>query len=392
MVVVFLISDEKKRVFIIMNPIAGMGGRVGLKGTDGVLEEAKKRGAKPVSPMKLTRFLAELTKNAHILEKLQIYGINTPMGEDEIKKFGSKLKYSIFSIVSEKNVTDANDTKKAAQKALEYNADLVVFVGGDGTARDIYSVVEQKLPILGIPSGVKMYSGVFARTPHDGAELLKYFILNRTEVIDAEIMDIDENAFRHDEIKIKLFGIAKTIQYKNLSQCSKIATTATEKDNQEAMAQYFVDEIMETEVCYILGPGSTIYHIKNLLNLPKKTKLGVDVIYVTPNGNIKLLAHDANEAHLKKIIDNCKKVKVVLTPIGGQGFLFGRGNQQISEEILRKINKEDLIVLATKKKLHSLFDKKLYIDIDDEEVAKKFVGYIRVLTDYNEFFMIKIVA
>ena len=179
------------KVGFIINPIAGMGGSVGLKGTDSVLEEAIKRGAKPIAEKRAIEFLKALKK------EIEFYTCSSKMGENALKKVGKKAKI----IYKTPKHTTAEDTKKAAREMAK-KVDLIVFVGGDGTACDVYDAINSSIPILGVPSGVKMYSAVFAFTPKDAAEIVEEF--EDLPLEEREIMDIDEDAFRKGEFKVCL--------------------------------------------------------------------------------------------------------------------------------------------------------------------------------------------
>ncbi|HDH07239.1 MAG TPA: hypothetical protein ENF87_02600, partial [Thermoproteales archaeon] len=189
----YIISFNHKNLYMvkvgfIVNPIAGMGGRVGLKGTDGVLEEALRRGATPVAPKRAREFLRalrELDVDAFFL------AVSSPMGSELLEKEGFDYKV-VLNVTSR---TTAEDTKKAA-RIMSSQVDILVFVGGDGTARDVLDVVDQKIPVIGVPAGVKMYSSVFGVNPRACAYLLKCFIEKRCGLKLAEVMDVDEEAFR----------------------------------------------------------------------------------------------------------------------------------------------------------------------------------------------------
>ena len=372
----------------LINPIAGMGGRVGLKGTDGVVEEAIKRGAKPIAPIRAESFLRKL-KELIEYEKLEINLLTCRlnMGEDVVKKVG--LKASYIDIPKSRNTT-ALDTMEAVKKFVLLNASVIVFVGGDGTARDVYNALKEsnklEIPILGVPSGVKIYSGVFAVTPEDAAYSLVEYLKGRASTMDLEILDIDEKAFREDRIDLKLYAYAKAIYIPFHIQSSKQLSpdTVDEVENQMGIARYIV-ETMDKNGIYILGPGTTVKRIADLLGI-KKTLLGVDIYYKS----IKVY-NDVSEKEILNIIKNEDNVWIIVTPIGRQGILFGRGNQQISPEVIKRVGKDRIIVVATQRKLRDIADGVLRVDTQDPEVDNYLKGYIKVVIDYRMWRMVKIV-
>ncbi|NJE54982.1 ATP-NAD kinase family protein [Thermococcus sp. 21S9] len=359
---------------LIVNPIAGMGGKVALKGTDGVVEEAIRRGARPVSPDLVRLFLRELS---HYPEARSITFLTGPgpLGEDYLREFG--FRFEVIPIefryreVNGVRIPDTSSehTKRLAREMLG-KVKLIVFAGGDGTARDIVSVVDKKVPILGIPTGVKMYSGVFAVSPEKASEVLVRFLRGEAKLEEREVRDIDEEAFRRDEVRAKTFGKALVPVVENLVQGSKEAIKADEAEELEALAEAVAEEILESDGIYFLGSGSTVKRIKEELGVDG-TLLGVDVVEVR-DGEAKLLVKDATEKELLRFVD--RNPKVVVTVIGGANFLFGRGNQQFSAEVLRRIPKENVIVVATPDKLTG----PIRVYTGDREVDGKFRGYIRV--------------
>jgi len=276
------------------------------------------------------------------------------------------------------------------KKFVENDVSLIVFVGGDGTARDVYSGIKQMgredIPILGIPSGVKIYSGVFSITPEDGAYTLIEYMKGRAKIMEMEILDIDEKAFREDRIDIKLYAYANTIYIPFHMQSSKQLSpdTVDEYENQMGIARYVV-ELMDKDGIYILGPGTTVKRIADLLGI-KKTLLGVDIYYKSEK-----VFNDLSEKEILDIIDFHKNVWIIVTPIGRQGILFGRGNQQISPEVIRRVGKEHIIVVATQRKLRDIADGVLRVDTQDPEVDEYLRGYIRVIIDYRLWRMVKII-
>jgi len=365
----------------IVNPIAGMGGPVALKGTDGanILEKAIKLGAKPISPLRAKQFLKELKS---LNDSISICTYAGKMGEDEAKECG--IKPSLV-IGERKEKTTAKDTKLAATIMKEKKVKLIVFCGGDGTARDIMDSINMSIPVLGVPAGVKMYSGVFAINPKKAAKIAIEFLSGNLGVKEAEVMDIDEEAFRQGIFKAKLYGYLLTPNEAYLIQQTKVSSFQLEEENENklAIAKYVIEE-MEDDCLYIIGPGTTTKAINDLLRI-KKTLLGVDVIL-----NKKLIAMDVSEKELLELLKNRKKAKIIVTPIGGQGYVFGRGNQQLSPSIIKKVGKENIIIIATKQKLATLKHKRLLVDTGDEELDNELKGFVRVITGYREENILKI--
>ncbi len=368
------------KIGFIVNPIAGMGGRVGLKGTDGeAYKKALTLGAQPIAPYRARRFLREY-KRLGIEKYVKLYAAPHPMGSSIVEEEG--IPYELTGELTSHETTP-EDTKNISRIMVNRGVDLIVFVGGDGTARDIIEAIDKRIPILGVPSGVKMYSPLFAITPEAAAQILEHYVKGNYRIEEVEILDIDEEAFRRDQLKIRLYGTALTIRVPELLQSSKEPTPNTNsiRENQEAIARYVVEN-MEPDTLYILGPGTTVKAIADLLGV-EKTVLGVDAVY-----NGKLVGKDLNEKQLLELVEKYKRVKIILTPIGGQGFLLGRGNQQISPEILERIGKNNIIVVATRDKISKL--RKLRIDTGDPRADEKLRGYIRVVVDYNEEVVLKI--
>ncbi len=370
----------KTKIGFIVNPIAGMGGRVGLKGTDGeAYKKALELGAKPIAPLRAKRFLREY-KRLDLTAHIELYVAPHPMGAGVVEE--ENIPYRLTGELKSLE-TSPEDTKRIAELMVNRGVKLLVFVGGDGTARDITEAIDKRIPILGVPSGVKMYSPLFAITPEAAAKILEHFIRGDYNVEEVEVLDIDEEAFRRDQLKIRLYGTALTIKVPELLQPGKEPTPSSTsiRENQEAIARYIVEN-MEPDTLYILGPGTTIKAIADILGV-EKTILGVDAIY-----NGRLIGKDLNEKQLLELIEKYKRVKIILTPIGGQGFLLGRGNQQISPQILKRIGRENLIVVATHDKISKI--RKLRVDTGDPELDEELKGYIRVIVDYNEEVVLRI--
>jgi predicted polyphosphate/ATP-dependent NAD kinase len=364
-------SIPTKTIGFIVNPVAGMGGAVGLKGTDGkaILQQAIALGAKPIATQRAEIFLTELASaKAHL--KL-IVGAGQ-MGENEAQKLG----YSCKVIGEDKAETSSEDTQKVAKGIVETGVDLLVYCGGDGTTRDIQKAIDMKVPALGVPTGVKMHSALFAVSPQAAARVTIRYLWGGLPLREAEVMDIDEQAFRAGHLSAELYGYLLSPFEPHLIQGNKMESpmTQNELENQAAIAVYMIEE-MQPDTLYIVGPGTTTRTVADLLD-QKKTLLGVDLIQ-----NKQIIARDINE---KQIIEatNGKPTKIIVTPIGGQGFIFGRGNQQISSRVIRQVGLDNIVVIATKSKLDRL--KSLRVDTGDIELDNKFRAHgVKVVSDYK---------
>ncbi len=344
-----------------------------MKGTDGkeTLKRALELGAKPLSQKRAREALQYLKPFSKCVEIITCEGV---MGESEAKSESFTPK-----IVGPKigKVTSASDTKAAALKMSELEVDLILFVGGDGTARDIYNAVNSRVPVLGVPSGVKMHSSVFALNPRRAVEIVVKFLRGEIGLTEAEIIDIDEEEYRDGRLKTRLYGYISVPSDHVYIQTVKKAspTTIDEKEDQVAIAHYVVEE-MENDVLYIIGPGTTTKAINEELGLTS-TLLGVDLVV-----NKKLLAKDVNEDtilyELKK-----REGKIIVTLIGGQGFIFGRGNQQISPDVIKKIGIRNIIIVSTPGKLSKLKHKHLFVDTGDPLLDNEFRKYVKVITGYR---------
>jgi predicted polyphosphate/ATP-dependent NAD kinase len=348
-----------------------MGGAVGLKGTDGrkILEKALLAGAQPVAPARAELFLLELEPMKTMIRLVTGAG---KMGEAEAEN----VRWTPEVLGETRETTTPQDTKETVAKMKELGVDLVVFCGGDGTARDVLDVVGTSIPVLGVPTGVKMHSAVFAVDARAAASIVRRFLEDTLPLRETEVMDVDEEAFRQGRVSAKLYGYMITPYEPFLIQGSKVASVMTDEElrNQAALAIYFIEE-MKPEVIYVVGPGTTTRTIGDLLE-EKKTLLGVDLFC-----NKKIIAKDLTETKILDAIQG-KDAKIVVTPIGGQGFIFGRGNQQISSKVIRMVGRENIVVIATKHKLRGL--KGLRVDTGDPELDDELRGYLKVVTDYRE--------
>ncbi|MCP8305220.1 MAG: ATP-NAD kinase family protein [archaeon] len=366
-----------KTIGFVVNPIAGMGGAVGLKGTDGksILEKARTLGAKPISPIRAESFLSGLE---HVKGRIRLVTGAGRMGEDEALNHG----FTFTTFGERKEETTAEDTKEVAKRIKDLGVDLLVFCGGDGTARDILDSVGTDLPVLGVPTGVKMHSSVFAVGPLATARIAMEFLWENLPLREAEVMDVDEEAFRKGRLSAKLYGYLLTPYVPSLIQGAKVESPMTEVEmhNQAAIAIYIIEE-MKPDLIYIIGPGTTTRTIGDLLD-EKKTLLGVDLFC-----NKKLIAKDVNEKEILEKIKG-KDAKIIVTPIGGQGFIFGRGNLQLSPVVIRQVGLKNIIVIATKHKMVEL--RSLRVDTGNPDLDDELRVYVKVITDYKQGQMVKI--
>lgn len=356
------------RVGLIINPIAGMGGAAGLKGTDTreILEMAMMRGAHPIAQ----RRTEEALRAVGDLEGYDFFTAGGVMGEDVLRRHTSRVTV----VYTPGDPTGEKDTREACMAILEAGVSLLLFTGGDGTARDIMDVVGETVPVIGIPSGVKMHSGVFANTPHDAGVLLRRTRVEDLPAHPAEVMDVDEEEMRRGRLSGSLYGYMLTPSEPTLLQPYKLALGgATEDQHKEAIAKHFADN-MEDGVLYILGPGTTVEALGDRLGI-SKTLLGVDLV-----ADRKLLAKDVDEDTILRTLPLYPKAKIVVSPIGAQGFIFGRGNQQISHRVIEMVGFRNIAVMATPNKLRET--RVLRVDTGDPKLDERLRGYIRVIIGY----------
>ena len=376
-------------VGFVMNPVAGMGGRVGLKGTDGKVAEAVARGAEPRAPDRARRALDRL---AAVAPEATVSTAADPMGERLVGDAGFDPVRVVHPFGDEAGNSQDGDPPGPTETTAEHTAravrafvsgggadgadpvDLVLFVGGDGTATDVAAALEaagSEVPMLGVPAGVKVYSSVFAVSPEDAAEVAAAF--SRTE--RREVMDIDEDAYREGEVHPELRGVARVPVADDL-QSSKQTASGTVASLAEGVA----DDIRKREgegVTFVLGPGSTVGAIKDELGF-EPSPIGVDV---WRDGEVVVL--DGTE---REILDALGEENViVVSPIGGQGFVFGRGNPQISPAVIRRC---DLRIVASRAKLDDV--RALRVDTDDPDLDAELAGWVRVRVGKFETRMMKI--
>lgn len=374
-------------VGLVVNPVAGMGGRVGLKGTDGadMLEEALRRGAEPVAPGCVLRFLDRLGERAMGVEWLTCSG---DMGADLLAEAGLREgeHFRVAYRPPEDGASGPRDTRAACQAFLAVGTDLVVFCGGDGTARDVMAEIGDACPVMGVPAGVKMFSGVFAISPEAAGEVLAHYLDGASEEGEGEVADVDEGAYRRGELAVRLHGVMRILRAPTLIQSMKGVThVASERAVQEAIAAYVV-EMLEQEggPVTILGAGSTVAAVARVLGV-QKTPLGVDVV----RGR-ELLVADGSEEDILRAVAGSGSARIVVSPIGSQGFVLGRGSQQISPEVIEAAGgPAALIIVATPHKLRGVT---LRVDTGDPDLDGRIAGMRRVVSGFHDVSMVRVVA
>lgn len=357
------------RVGLIVNPVAGLGGAVSLKGSDGVADEALARGAIPQSKARATETMSVMRPLAEALTVITGAG---PLGEDAAKAAGWAAEVIYHAPLR----STADDTVQLARRLSTLRVDLLLFAGGDGTARDVADGVDDWLPVLGIPAGVKMHSGVFATTPKaSGLMALDFLRSNARRTAQQEVMDLDEDAVRDGHINPMLYGYLSVPEDPRLLQGKKVPAPAGDSVASEAIAASVIEE-MEPDVVYLIGPGSTTWSVKRVLG-EHASLLGVDAYL-----NRKLLVCDATAAQLEEIVAG-RRARALVTCIGGQGHIFGRGNQQFTGALVRRLGRANVRVLATPSKLQSLSGRPFIADLHDSEAEKEMSGYVEVVSGYR---------
>lgn len=373
----------KFKIGLIINPVAGMGGSVALKGSDDVIEKAIALGAVPkANERALIAFEALLP----FKDKINIITAPGLMGETLCKRLG--FEYECINFI-DNDVTpeqllqsSASHTLEAASHIKSAGVHCLVFAGGDGTARNIYSAVGDNFPVLGIPAGVKIHSGVYAITPSAAGKVLSLMVTNQlVSLMERDVMDIDESLFREGVVKAKRYGEMQVPAQLAYMQAVKMGG----KESDELVLTDIAADVMRQvdDELVVMGSGSTTGFIMEEMGLDN-TLLGVDVLK-----DQTLIANDVSATQLLALIEQHESVKLVVTLIGGQGHVFGRGNQQLSPQVIRAIGRENIIIVATKTKLEALEQRPLLVDTGDVALDNELSGFVKVTTGYNDYVMIQ---
>ncbi len=379
------------RIGILVNPDAGLGGRLGFKGTDGRAEEARLAGAKERAGPRMKETLNHVFELIKLnrCPNFELVICGGIMGIEWIEK----IPFSDFKVIGEwKEKTTAEDTSKAVELLLENDVDLILYAGGDGTTRDIVEKLDllnaSETPLVGVPSGVKMYSGCFAEDTAAAAEVLVAWINGELGFSTTEVLDMDENSYRQGEWKIDMYGEAITPASPLWIQGSKHQIQAVGEDEiLESLSEHITDVYLNQDNQIIVwGAGGSLNKIAKNCGL-ETTLLGIDV-----SRGKEIIGTDLSEKELISILDknSIEKIVLLLSPMGGQGFLIGRGNLQLSPPVLRKIGIDNIRGIATPAKLLSI--SRIRIDTGDstldEEIRTK--KYIKIIQGYRTIKIVKI--
>lgn len=366
------------RLGLIVNPIAGMGGSVGLHGTDGdTYRQAAALGAVPIAHRRAGRAVRVLANAFPDLDLPMLAGAGE-MGENTARKAG--LLPQVVPVRSDP--TTSSDTREVAARMVAEGVGLIAFAGGDGTARDIVGVVGTEVPVIGIPTGVKMHSAVFGNTPEAaGAMAARYLAtpdqvpLTRREVLDAG----------DDPGNVAGFSVASVPFVRDLLQPGKATTALGDDASLDRLCQKLADGMAPGHL-YVLGPGTTVARILDHLDL-EGTLAGVDVVR-----DRRMVATNVTAAELVALLEPGVPATIYLGVIGGQGFLLGRGNQQISPEVISRVGEENVIILAGEEKVRLLDPPVLRVDTGVEAARPVMLGYRRVHTSPGRSTVMRVVT
>ena len=256
--------------------------------------------------------------------------------------------------------TTPADTRGAAAEMAERGVELVLFAGGDGTARDIVDVLGAELPLLGVPAGVKMHSGVFAATPDAAGRAAAAFLRGGVGLREVDVADVDEDAVREDRIATRLYGSARVPDEPHLILAAKSGSAASGDAAVAALCRELAAGMAPGRL-YLVGPGTTAAGVLAALGL-HGTLLGVDAVR-----DGRLAGADLDEAGLLAALDGAgEDAELIVGLVGGQGALFGRGNRQLTAAVLRRIGRERITIVCAVEKLLALGEPALRVDTGDD--------------------------
>ncbi|MGB1091300.1 MAG: ATP-NAD kinase family protein [Oceanobacter sp.] len=364
------------KVGLIINPYAGIGGAVGLKGSDGeAREKALNLGAELKATDRVRQALSFLS-GSELAQRIQFVSAPDILGADLIESLC--LEQTVIGYGFEEQSLTGSDTEALARLISEQAVDLLVFAGGDGTARDIYRAIEDSLPVLGIPAGVKIHSGVFGVTPSASGEVLKRLLEGElVDLKEAEVRDLDEEAFRRGEVRARYYGEMRVPQVGHFVQSVKQGGVEQEELVLDDIAAE-VSRNLEEDCLYLIGSGKTTLAVKESLGFDG-TLLGIDAVV-----NGECIQSDLTEKDILALLDNYPDARAILSIMGGQGHIIGRGNQQLSSTVLKRLTPDRIQLISTKTKIKSLEGRPLIVDSGDAELDKSWPGLMEVITGYED--------
>nr|AIE90344.1 ATP-NAD/AcoX kinase [uncultured marine group II/III euryarchaeote AD1000_02_G03] len=369
------------RLGLLVNPDAGLGGRLGLKGSDGQAELARSMGAEDRSGPRM-RAMLEHFSSIHRAGFEDISWV-TSEGRMGTEWFPEAEIGSISTVHSSSGGTSAADTQDAVNSLLESEIDLLVYAGGDGTTRDVVAALDSaespETPVIGVPTGVKMHSGCFAASPKAAAEALSSWLIGDLLLASTEVLDLDEDLYRQGKWVVRLYAEAMTPSSPRWMQGSKQRIEASgEEDTTEGLADHIREMLVSDDRMLIWGSGGTLRKIAEM-NEFEPTNLGIDATI----GN-EQVGTDLSESDLLELLsEHDGPTTLLLSPMGGQGFLIGRGNLQLSPQVLRLIGIGNILGVVTPAKLLSV--RRLRIETGEPDLDADFAAmrYMKVLQGYR---------
>ena len=365
---------EKKRyrLALIVNPYAGIGGEAALKGSDAAREQALAYSDTLRTPQRCLRFLRALEEHLATIEFVTGSGL---MGEAYLQQVQANIVH-VHPILSQP--TTAADSKALASHLAKHKPDMLIFVGGDDTARDMVDSLGLSLPCLGVPGGVKMQSAVFAISPEAAAEVVKQLLQGELlRIAEQDVRDIDEQALRQGRVQSRYYGSLLVPAEAEWVQALKQGSIDDDSLILDEIAEHLTEVMWDEEKVMLAGPGSSIAYWVQTLNLPN-TLIGFDAI---KNG--ELIQADLTAKDILQLLQEHPDLYVVITPTGNQGFLLGRGNQQLNPRVIKKLTKPQWLIIANQTKLQSLDKKPLLVDTNDAELDQALAGLYPVITAWH---------
>ena len=371
-----VMTKRKIKIGLLLNPKAGVGGPVGLKGSDGVYGDAMLLGGQSKVADRTVACLERMTHDG-----IEWFTVPGEMGGDSLAHLGITCHLVGGLIAAD---TSAEDTRHGVRLLCEQGVDLLLFAGGDGTARDVADSIQNVAAVLGIPCGVKMHSGVFATTPVAAATLINKMLAGEIlTVVNSDVRDIDESSFREGLVKTRFYGELPVPDDLRYVQQTKVGGKEVDALVVQDIAAYFTEN-MDPEALYLMGSGSTVATLMNSMGL-ESTLLGIDVVRKG-----ELLAADVSESQILALLEDAPLAKIVVTAIGGQGHVFGRGNQQLSAKVIWRVGVRNLEIVATKSKLVRLERRPLLVDTGDVVLDEALAGMKPVLVGYDDWVLYQV--